>query len=96
MQETVAGSALTIERFFTSPGTHPFETVEWESRDARIGHGDRIAFDQKDVEFPTSWSQTATNIVAQKYFRGRSSTPRGSSSVRQMIALCPARRRVGS
>ena len=60
---------------FTSPGTHPFETVEWELRDARIGHGDRVAFEQLDVEFPKSWSQNATNIVAQKYFRGQVGSP---------------------
>jgi ribonucleoside-diphosphate reductase alpha chain len=86
VQETVAGSALTIERFFTSPGTHPFETVEWERRDARIGHGDRVAFEQKDVEFPTSWSQNATNIVAQKYFRGQIGNPAREHSVKQMIS----------
>src|ERR1700678_1551879 len=86
VQETVAGSALTIERFFTSPDTHPFETVEWELRDARIGHGDRVAFEQKDVEFPTSWSQNATNIVAQKYFRGQIGNPAREHSVKQMIS----------
>ena len=86
VQETVAGNALTIERFFTSPDTHPFETVEWERRDARIGHGDRVAFEQKDVEFPTSWSQNATNIVAQKYFRGQIGNPAREHSVKQMIS----------
>ena len=35
----VAGDGLSIRRFFTSPGRHPFDTVEWELRDARIGHG---------------------------------------------------------
>ena len=56
-----AGQALTIRRKFTSPGVHPFDTVEWELRDARIGHGDRVAFEQTDVEFPRTWSQNATN-----------------------------------
>ena len=69
------GTALSIRRFFTSPGVHPFDSVEWETRDARIGHGDRIAFEQEDVEFPKSWSQNATNIVAQKYFRGQIDSP---------------------
>ena len=67
-----AGDGLRIRRFFTTPGTHPFDAVEWEVRDARIGHGDRVSFEQADVEFPRSWSQNATNIVAQKYFRGQS------------------------
>src|SRR5271166_4829034 len=80
-----SGRALTIERLFTTPGTHPFETVEWELRDARIGHGDRVAFEQRNVEFPKSWSQNATNIVAQKYFRGQMGHPGRERSVRQMI-----------
>ncbi|HMD51578.1 MAG TPA: vitamin B12-dependent ribonucleotide reductase, partial [Solirubrobacteraceae bacterium] len=79
------GEALSIRRFFTTPGTHPFDAVEWETRDARIGHGDRIAFEQRDVEFPQSWSQNATNIVAQKYFRGQLGSPEREHSVRQMI-----------
>ncbi|MFZ1154145.1 MAG: vitamin B12-dependent ribonucleotide reductase [Solirubrobacteraceae bacterium] len=84
-QETVAGVALAVKRLFTSPDTHPFDTVEWELRDARIGHGDRIAFEQSDVEFPKSWSQNATNIVAQKYFRGQIGNPERERSVKQMV-----------
>jgi ribonucleoside-diphosphate reductase alpha chain len=84
-QETAPGAALAVERLFTSPDTHPFETVEWELRDARIGHGDRVAFEQADVEFPKSWSQNATNIVAQKYFRGQIGHPERERSVKQMI-----------
>jgi ribonucleoside-diphosphate reductase alpha chain len=84
-EDTSAGQALAVERLFTSPGTHPFETVEWELRDARIGHGDRVAFEQSGVEFPKSWSQNATNIVAQKYFRGQIGHPERERSVKQMI-----------
>jgi adenosylcobalamin-dependent ribonucleoside-diphosphate reductase len=80
-----AGTALSIRRMFTSPGTHPFDTVEWELREARIGHGDRVAFEQQNVEFPKSWSQNATNIVAQKYFRGQLGSPERESSVKEMI-----------
>ena len=65
------GEGLSIRRYFTTPERHPFDAVEWEQRDARIGHGDKISFEQRDVEFPKSWSQNATNIVAQKYFRGQ-------------------------
>jgi ribonucleoside-diphosphate reductase alpha chain len=82
---TAPGSALEIKRFFTTPGTHPFDAVEWERRDARIGHGDRVAFEQTDVEFPKSWSQNATNIVSQKYFRGQIGNPAREHSVKQMI-----------
>ena len=80
------GEALRIRRRFTTPGVHPFDAVEWELRDARIGHGDRVSFEQRDVEFPRSWSQNATNIVAQKYFRGQLNTPARERSVRQMIS----------
>ena len=84
-QETAPGAGLQIRRLFTVPDTHPFNAVEWERRDARIGHGDRVAFEQTDVEFPKSWSQNATNIVAQKYFRGQLGHPARERSVKQMI-----------
>ena len=80
-----AGEALRVRRLFSTPGVHPFDTVEWEVRDARIGFGDKVSFEQKDVEFPSSWSQNATNIVAQKYFRGQLDSPARERSVKQMI-----------
>jgi ribonucleoside-diphosphate reductase alpha chain len=80
------GEALTIRRFFTTAGAHPFDSVEWELRDARIGHGDSVAFEQRDVEFPKTWSQNATNIVTQKYFRGQLDSPLRERSVKQMIS----------
>jgi ribonucleoside-diphosphate reductase alpha chain len=86
VEQSTPGAALSIERFFTSPDTHPFDTVEWESRDARIGHGDRVAFEQTGVEFPATWSQNATNIVSQKYFRGQIGNPAREHSVKQMIS----------
>jgi ribonucleoside-diphosphate reductase alpha chain len=76
---------LVIERRFSSPGTHPFDEVEWEIRDAVIGDPERPAFEQRGVEFPKSWSQNATNIVAQKYFRGQLGSEQRESSVKQMI-----------
>jgi ribonucleoside-diphosphate reductase alpha chain len=85
INEVTPGRGLSIDRYFTRPGEDPFEQVEWERRDARIGHGDRVSFEQRDVEFPKSWSQNATNIVAQKYFRGQPGSPERESSVRQMI-----------
>ncbi len=74
-----------VRRYFTIPGRDPFEEIEWEMRDAFIPGKDKPAFDQKGVEFPKFWSQTATNIVAQKYFRGRLGSPEREWSVRQMI-----------
>jgi ribonucleoside-diphosphate reductase alpha chain len=84
-QDVHATQALSIRRRYTTPGVHPFDTVEWELRDARIGHGDKVAFEQSDVEFPVSWSQNSTNIVAQKYFRGQLDSPARERSVKQMI-----------
>ncbi len=80
-----AGEGLSIRRYFTTPGQHPFDAIEWEVRDARIGHGDKVSFEQRGVEFPKSWSQNATNIVSQKYFRGQLGSPAREHSVRQMI-----------
>ena len=80
-----AGEGLSIRRYFTTPERHPFDAIEWELRDARIGHGDKVSFEQRDVEFPKSWSQNATNIVAQKYFRGQLGSAARERSVRQMI-----------
>ena len=80
------GEPLRIARRFTTEGVHPYDEVEWELRDARIAQGENIAFEQSNVEFPKSWSQNATNIVAQKYFRGQPSSPERERSVRQMIS----------
>src|SRR5919106_1104743 len=76
---------LAIERRFTRPGVHPFDELEWEIRDALIGDPAKPAFEQRDVEFPKSWSQNATNIVAQKYFRGPLGSPEREHSVKQMV-----------
>jgi len=83
--ESREGQGLTVRRYFTTPAVHPFDAVEWELRDARIGHGDKVSFEQRDVEFPKGWSQNATNIVAQKYFRGQLGSPAREHSVKQMI-----------
>src|ERR671916_396811 len=76
----VSEGGLTIERRFTEAGVDPFDTVDWELRTADVG-----SFRQDDVEFPATWSQNATNIVAQKYFRGKIGTPEREHSVKQMI-----------
>src|SRR5215211_5896241 len=76
----VSEGGLTIERRFTQAGVDPFDTVDWELRSAEVG-----SFKQDGVEFPATWSQNATNIVAQKYFRGKIGSPERESSVKQMI-----------
>jgi ribonucleoside-diphosphate reductase alpha chain len=74
------GQGLSIRRRFSTAGVHPFDAVEWEARTASVGK-----FTQEGVEFPKSWSQNATNIVAQKYFRGQLGSPAREYSVKQMI-----------
>src|SRR5829696_4031221 len=78
-------ASLGVRRYFTIAGRDPFDEIEWELRDAFIAGKDAPAFEQRGVEFPKFWSQTATNIVAQKYFRGRLSSPERETSVKQMI-----------
>src|SRR4051812_15936212 len=78
---------IGIRRHFTEPGVHPYDTVEWERRDAHIPNwkDGTDAFRQDGVEFPVTWSQNATNIVAQKYFRGTLGTDERETSLRQVI-----------
>src|SRR6516162_10774516 len=78
-------ASLAVRRLFTIEGRDPYDEVEWEVRDAHIPGKNGPAFEQKNVEFPKFWSQTATNIVAQKYFRGRMASPERERSVKQMI-----------
>lgn len=80
------GNGISVERHFTRPGVHPFDAVSWERRDARItNEKGKAVFEQLGVETPASWSQTATNVVVSKYFRGKVGTQERETSVRQMI-----------
>ena len=86
--ETAAGvrTGLVFERFFTDGRMSPFDAMEWERRPALIGNEKGVTiFRQDDVEVPKSWSQTATNIVASKYFHGKPGTSDREGSVRQLI-----------
>src|SRR5437899_794219 len=77
---------LRFGRFFTPPGSHAYDLVEWERRTAAItSEKGQVIFEQKDVEVPRSWSQLAINVVAQKYFRGSPGSPERETSVRQII-----------
>ncbi len=85
--ESVYGRGVTFERFFTKEGVHPFDEIEWEMRTASIKDSKgNIVFEQTDIEAPKSWSQTATNIVAQKYFRGKVGAPDRESSMKQLVS----------
>ncbi len=80
------GPGLAFRRHFTRAGLSPYDEVSWEKRTALIQNekGETI-FEQRDVETPRDWSQTATNIVASKYLHGRVGVDR-ESSVRQLVA----------
>ncbi|MEK7460796.1 MAG: hypothetical protein AAB647_01105, partial [Patescibacteria group bacterium] len=63
-------TGLKVDRLFTTPGLHPFETVTWDKRTSRISNEKgKIIFEMVDVEVPSDWSQLATDIVVSKYFR---------------------------
>ncbi len=80
---------MSFPRFFTAklePGITPYDQVTWELRTATIGNDKgSVIFEQRDVEVPADWSQTATNIVASKYFHGRMGSPERESSVGQLV-----------
>ena len=77
---------LGIRRHFTTPGIDPYDEIDWEVRTSRlVDHRDgSVAFQQDDVEVPADWSLNATNILAQKYFRGPLDGPDRESSLRQV------------
>src|SRR4029079_3491316 len=82
-----AAKGLQFPRYFTRPGRHPYDELTWELRSAVINdERGRPVFEQHDIEVPTTWSQTATNIVASKYFRGALGSPERESSVRGLIS----------
>ncbi|HET6898317.1 MAG TPA: vitamin B12-dependent ribonucleotide reductase, partial [Vicinamibacteria bacterium] len=78
---------LTFARYFTKPGRHPYDELTWEHRSAVINdERGQPVFEQHGIEVPATWSQTATNIVASKYFRGQMGSPDRESSVRGLIS----------
>ncbi len=79
-------AGLSFSRHFTRPGISPFDEITWELRDAIIqDYKGRTIFEQKNVEVPSDWSMTATNIVASKYLHGQVGTPERESGVRALI-----------
>ena len=85
VQSEPASTGLQFERYFTKEGVHPYDEIEWERRDAKIGGEGGTVFEQKGVEVPAFWSMTATNVVASKYFRGKLTSPDREWSVKQMV-----------
>src|SRR3954452_7479403 len=82
-------TGVSFPRFFTAKleaGKTPYDLINWELRTATIGSDKgSVIFEQRDVEVPAEWSQTATNIVASKYFHGRMGTPEREKSVAQLV-----------
>ncbi len=80
---------VDFPRYFTSrlePGKTPYDDVKWELRTASIGNDKgAVIFEQRDVEVPAEWSQTATNIVVSKYFYGKVGSTERETSVRQLV-----------
>src|SRR5579864_8340410 len=77
----------TVRRVFTKPKTKAYETLKWVKRDSAIINPmtSQAVFEQKEVEFPDSWSLNAINIVAQKYFSGTPGTKERESSLKHLI-----------
>jgi ribonucleoside-diphosphate reductase alpha chain len=78
---------IGLRRYFTTDDRHPYDDVIWERRDARITNfrDGSVAFEQLNVEVPASWSMNATNILAQKYFRGTLGAPERETSLKQVV-----------
>ncbi|HXW34119.1 MAG TPA: LAGLIDADG family homing endonuclease, partial [Acidimicrobiales bacterium] len=80
-------AGIGIRRHFTTEGIHPYDEVRWELRESRITdyRDGSVVFEQLGVEVPDFWSVNATNILAQKYFRGTLGTPEREHSLKQVI-----------
>ena len=82
-------NGIPFPRHFTArleTGKTPYDEVSWETRTALIANDKgSVIFEQREVEAPADWSQTATNIVASKYFYGRLGSPEREASVAQLV-----------
>ncbi|MBZ5580716.1 MAG: vitamin B12-dependent ribonucleotide reductase [Acidobacteriia bacterium] len=87
--DTKPTAGIAFPRYFTArlePGRTPYDEMQWETRTASIGNDKgAVIFEQRDVEVPADWSQTATNIVASKYFHGKPGSPERETSVAQLV-----------
>jgi ribonucleoside-diphosphate reductase alpha chain len=79
-------AGVEFPQYFTARESDPYQAVQWETRTATIGdHKGGIIFEQRDIEVPVDWSQTATNIVASKYFHGKLGSPERERSVAELV-----------
>jgi len=81
------GKGLTIDRIYTTAGTHPYDEVTWERRDVVQTNwkSGEVIFEQKGVEYPDFWSVNASTIVTTKYFRGAVGHDNREWSLKQVI-----------
>src|SRR5215475_3216158 len=88
-KEPKAKTGVAFPRYFTArleAGKTPYDDVQWETRTAAINNDKgAVIFEQRDIEVPVDWSQTATNIVASKYFYGKVGSPERETSVAQLV-----------
>jgi len=86
IEQDTYGNGIKVKRFFSTEGTHPYDELIWEHRDAVITNEKGVkVFEQLGVEVPKTYSQTATNIIVSKYFRGKLDTPERETSMRQVV-----------
>ena len=86
-ESSTAGAGLSLERVFSTPGVHPYDELTWERRDVVQTNWKTGAsvFEQRGVEYPTTWSVNASTIVTTKYFRGAVGTDAREWSLKQLI-----------
>jgi ribonucleoside-diphosphate reductase alpha chain len=81
-------TGVSFPQYFTarSNGNTPYDEIQWETRNSTIGdHKGNVIFEQRDIEVPCDWSQTATNIVSSKYFHGKLGSPERERSVGELV-----------
>src|SRR5215831_3578291 len=88
-KEPKTKTGVSFPRYFTArleAGKTPYDEAQWETRTASISNDKgTVIFEQRDIEFTVDWSQTATNIVASKYFHGKTGSPERETSVAQLV-----------
>ena len=66
---------MKIHRYYTKENQTPYEGIEFDKRTSEIRNPDgSVVFQMKNVVVPKSWSQVATDVIAQKYFRKKGAT----------------------
>ena len=92
-QFTDLGDTMKIERKFTKAGQDAYADIEFVTTSSEIRNPDgTVVFHLENVEVPKSWSQVASDVIAQKYFR-KAGVPVALKAVRE-IGRASCRERV--